>query len=425
MAKSADAFRTISEVADWLGVQTHVLRFWESKFTQVKPVKRAGGRRYYRPVDMQLLGGIQKLLHEDCLTIKGVQKILREKGMAHVSALSPSIDGTDAKTVKTPIMPAPFEEVSAEETEDTTADVVPFIQKSRKTETTEPLDRPSFTQDAVVMPQVPTEPALEQSTVETNASKKVDEILSDDISAQETPDIPEPQLPEVDVKTVDSAETETTIEPAEIVDDSASESPLETATMVGEPAIVALASPVDDDGPVAQDFDAPSPEPETEGKEEPAVQAEFETSEAAQGQTDVEPEQVKAAEEPVDKVANEPIAMLPSFLSRSTPIAPTSDNLPPEADAAQPVPSLEEPVVAEDAESSEPPIEHTVDAPKPIPQIIDVPDTPNESEIAATPRALSALAKTQSLTAAQANAILPLLAKLRDVRDRMSTGRKE
>ena len=425
MAKSADAFRTISEVADWLGVQTHVLRFWESKFTQVKPVKRAGGRRYYRPVDMQLLGGIQKLLHEDGLTIKGVQKILREKGMAHVSALSPSIDGTDAKTVKTPIMPAPFEEVSAEETEDTTADVVPFIQESRKTETTEPLDRPSFTQDAVVMPQVPTEPALEQSTVETNASEKVDEILSDDISAQETPDIPEPQLHEVDVKTVDSAETETTVEPAEIVDDSASESPLETATMVEEPAIVALASPVDDDGPVAQDFDAPSPEPETEGKEEPAVQAEFETSEAAQGQTDVEPEQVKAAEEPVDKVADEPIAMLPSFLSRSTPIAPTSDNLPPEADAAQPVPSLEEPVVAEDAESSEPPIEHTVDAPKPIPQIIDVPDTPNESEIAATPRALSALAKTQSLTAAQANAILPLLAKLRDVRDRMSTGRKE
>ena len=97
MAKSADAFRTISEVADWLGVQTHVLRFWESKFTQVKPVKRAGGRRYYRPADMQLLGGIQKLLHEDGLTIKGVQKILREKGMAHVSALSPAVDGADRR----------------------------------------------------------------------------------------------------------------------------------------------------------------------------------------------------------------------------------------------------------------------------------------------------------------------------------------
>ncbi len=92
MTKSADAFRTISEVADWLGVQPHVLRFWESKFTQVKPVKRAGGRRYYRPGDMALLGGIRQLLHEDGLTIKGVQKIIREEGVAHVADLSPPLD---------------------------------------------------------------------------------------------------------------------------------------------------------------------------------------------------------------------------------------------------------------------------------------------------------------------------------------------
>ena len=88
MAKSADAFRTISEVADWLETPAHVLRFWESKFSQVKPVKRAGGRRYYRPADMKLLGGIKKLLHDDGLTIKGVQKILREQGVKHVSDLS-------------------------------------------------------------------------------------------------------------------------------------------------------------------------------------------------------------------------------------------------------------------------------------------------------------------------------------------------
>jgi DNA-binding transcriptional MerR regulator len=92
MDKSPDAFRTISEVADWLGVQAHVLRFWESKFTQIKPVKRAGGRRYYRPSDMQLLGGIKTLLHEDGLTIKGVQKILREQGVAHVSEKSPPLE---------------------------------------------------------------------------------------------------------------------------------------------------------------------------------------------------------------------------------------------------------------------------------------------------------------------------------------------
>lgn len=92
MNKSAEAFRTISEVADWLGIPTHVLRFWESKFNQIKPVKRAGGRRYYRPADMLLIGGIRKLLHEDGMTIKGAQKILREKGIKHVTSLSPPLE---------------------------------------------------------------------------------------------------------------------------------------------------------------------------------------------------------------------------------------------------------------------------------------------------------------------------------------------
>ncbi len=88
MAKSADAFRTISEVADWLDTPAHVLRFWESKFNQVKPVKRAGGRRYYRPADMKLLGGIKQLLHNDGMTIKNVQKTLREQGIKHVASFS-------------------------------------------------------------------------------------------------------------------------------------------------------------------------------------------------------------------------------------------------------------------------------------------------------------------------------------------------
>ena len=88
MSKSPDAFRTISELADWLDTPTHVLRFWESKFWQIKPVKRAGGRRYYRRQDMLLIGGIKQLLHQDGLTIKGAQKILREKGAKYVSSLS-------------------------------------------------------------------------------------------------------------------------------------------------------------------------------------------------------------------------------------------------------------------------------------------------------------------------------------------------
>lgn len=108
MSKSPDAFRTISEVADWLDLQPHVLRFWESKFAQIKPVKRAGGRRYYRPADMQLLGGIKQLLHEDGMTIKGAQKIIREQGVAHVCNLSQPLES--------------FPGSAATETPDTAAD---------------------------------------------------------------------------------------------------------------------------------------------------------------------------------------------------------------------------------------------------------------------------------------------------------------
>lgn len=78
--KSATAFRTISEVSAELDVPTHVLRFWESKFSQVKPLKRGGGRRYYRPEDIDLLLKIRNLLYSDGYTIKGVQKLLRENG---------------------------------------------------------------------------------------------------------------------------------------------------------------------------------------------------------------------------------------------------------------------------------------------------------------------------------------------------------
>lgn len=78
--KSAGAFRTISEVSTALNVPQHVLRFWESKFSQVRPMKRAGGRRYYRPEDVRLLFGIREFLYEDGYTIRGVQKLLRERG---------------------------------------------------------------------------------------------------------------------------------------------------------------------------------------------------------------------------------------------------------------------------------------------------------------------------------------------------------
>ena len=92
MSKSAKAFRNISEVSDWLKTPTHVLRFWESKFSQIKPTKRSGGRRYYRPKDMLLIGGIKQLLHIEGHTIKGAKQVLREKGLNYVVGLSRPLD---------------------------------------------------------------------------------------------------------------------------------------------------------------------------------------------------------------------------------------------------------------------------------------------------------------------------------------------
>ena len=110
MKKSHDAFRTISEVSELLDTPAHVLRFWESKFSQIKPVKRAGGRRYYRPQDIQLIAGLKQLLHGDGLSIKEAQKLLREQGVKHVAGI-----GSDATTEAVPaaVTPAPEPVVEA------------------------------------------------------------------------------------------------------------------------------------------------------------------------------------------------------------------------------------------------------------------------------------------------------------------------
>lgn len=117
MDKSPDAFRTISEVAEDLDLPQHVLRFWETRFTQIKPMKRGGGRRYYRPDDIELLKGIRILLYDQGYTIKGVQKLLKQNGnkfviaigsgdMAAVEALSATI----AEEKPAPRAAAPAEE---------------------------------------------------------------------------------------------------------------------------------------------------------------------------------------------------------------------------------------------------------------------------------------------------------------------------
>ena len=100
MEKSPEAFRTISEAAEELDLPQHVLRFWETRFSTIKPLKRGGGRRYYRPEDVLLLKGIRHLLYDQGFTIKGVQKILKDQGARHVAAI-----GNGGLAVEMPVAP--------------------------------------------------------------------------------------------------------------------------------------------------------------------------------------------------------------------------------------------------------------------------------------------------------------------------------
>lgn len=129
MDKAPDAYRTISEVADDLDLQQHVLRFWESRFSQIRPLKRGGGRRYYRPDDVELLKGIRHLLYKEGYTIKGVQRILKEQGARAVQAFArePQVDvvfepeGYEPPLTTSPSAPA----VSVPDAMDEAAPVVP------------------------------------------------------------------------------------------------------------------------------------------------------------------------------------------------------------------------------------------------------------------------------------------------------------
>ena len=114
MAKSPNAFRTISEAADEVGAPQHVLRFWETKFDFIAPVKRAGGRRFYRPEDVTVLKGVRRLLHDEGLTIRGVQRLHKEQGLARLAAYGDptTVLEIDADVEREPVVSAvaaPFE----------------------------------------------------------------------------------------------------------------------------------------------------------------------------------------------------------------------------------------------------------------------------------------------------------------------------
>ena len=189
MKKSPQAFRTISEVANWLDTQTHVLRFWESKFKQIKPIKRAG-RRYYRPQDMQVLGGIKALLHGQGLTIKHVQGLLAEQGISAVVSLSPDLDFAGADKVEM------VEEVIVEE---------------------------------VVVEEVANETINESETIAEPITEPINDISND--SAEDVPALLDAMGVPANTPSETPADTPAEIltdSPAEILTDSPADTPTET-----------------------------------------------------------------------------------------------------------------------------------------------------------------------------------------------------
>ena len=209
--KSRDAFRTISEVADWLEVPTHVLRFWESRFSQIKPVKRAGGRRYYRPSDMRIIGGVKVLLHDQGMTIRGVQKLFREEGLKHVSSFSPGLYGEtveeaplSADTLERAARPAPpaskthgaapdpIEDAPAAEASEDTAEAPPMFRRTSRP--IEPFAPPQEAVAAASSAEVDApEPIVsdtEAASTETEASPTVEGDQPDLPLVPPTPDVP-------------------------------------------------------------------------------------------------------------------------------------------------------------------------------------------------------------------------------------------
>lgn len=129
MDKSADAFRTISEAAEELDVPQHVLRFWETRFSQIKPMKRGGGRRYYRPEDMELLRAIRHLLYGEGYTIRGVQRLLKERGLKMVIAMRTGGAVPPAASAPAPVAaPVPRESISLDaDLDEPDGDLAPAI----------------------------------------------------------------------------------------------------------------------------------------------------------------------------------------------------------------------------------------------------------------------------------------------------------
>ncbi|WP_114962681.1 MerR family transcriptional regulator [Tritonibacter mobilis] len=357
MSKSPDAFRTISEVAEWLDVPAHVLRFWESKFTQVKPVKRAGGRRYYRPTDMLLLGGIQNLLHDKGLSIKDAQALLREEGIQHVQSLSKPLDGEEEDE-------SPIEAKPASKWVDPAA-AEPEAEKPRRPVVDrEPLSEEEHAPRKVAPPAPPPYPA---------GSPK----------AAPTPAAPGADAPQADVAPSAPVETplpasDTANAPASIWHEVASPAPESLAPAAAAPQAsedVAPAGPVsDDDTPIADN--APSTAFEDMGA------APIASSPTAAPQSDVAPQttpvapaSTRAPVAPAASVGAAPAAQPAPASNAAQPLQPSLSADEPSETAPAELPQTE--LSADDHPTAAPisaaPQEQAVDQ---IAMPFDLPDAP-------------------------------------------------
>lgn len=445
MPKSPDAFRTISEVADWLGVQAHVLRFWESKFTQVKPVKRAGGRRYYRPADMLLLGGIKKLLHEDGLTIKGAQKILRENGVEHVADMSQPLDDLTLAVIVGNVQDAAL--ATADETDiiadnsvedmlGTSDPETPDAQEhiaegaggdpalSRDDHPEEPAAAPEVTEDA---PQAPS--LLSGDIAETPPSESGGKAEP----PAEASAPPQPTAPP-DPQQVPAPDATPPLAGGPQADDAAASAP----EIASEPTPAPGPEPTPDPAPEAgpdvnpdQQEDTAAPQmqfrrwddvvPAAAGPDAPPPETEAAVDTPPDEDTSPqqrEPEPSGASlddalpDDPENNGATEPQAILPEAdISLST-----------EAQGPETSPE-ENPPAPQEGTGAEPPAEAEATSPLPAakkPRVADVPPVPAAHELEVEPSLLSALAGVRNLSEAQAREIQPWLARLTRLRDSMS-----
>jgi DNA-binding transcriptional MerR regulator len=418
MSKSVDAFRTISEVADWLGIPAHVLRFWESKFTQVKPVKRAGGRRYYRPADMLLLGGIRKLLHDDGMTIKGVQKVMREQGVKYVAALSPDLDGEIDIEESDIALDVPSEPIEG----DASNKVLPFDRPSGRA-----ASQPDATEDEDL--------ANAKDAQDTPASTRAE---SDPTIAETDGPIDAAPKPEA----ADTPSTDTDANPDSMADDVAAE---DAATDEFEKAHTEQASKVG------------KPKTETPGDEpslsdEDAAQPDLPTSDSTEHRpSDRTAPNVETAtrDEPAPDIADDCATDLPPEPDQShtgddddaTPIeSPTRPVETPEraeqqtaaapdpatADADQISAQPDAPAPARDTAPQTVDVQDAAEPPVPTPGAApaSVPDDPADT-IPAPPSVLTALAaRNRPLDADTRNKVSDLASRLRALRTRSAPQHK-